>query len=214
MNEDGMNRVAPPKGRFYVLSPDMGAPGRGHGVELDNEEEIPWPTYMSEPSEVGGLASLRVVPKLRFDSQVGDMPLDLQGGFNGYWLISQPLKDVMENIDAEGFAFAKCAFQLEDGSEGEPHYLCEVIRILDAIDENASSVKILDGYRNGKYYSLSGGGKLSFKEAEVADAHVFMDIHSGSRVYCDRVLRDALIEHGFGMVINPRGVWIEDAAGY
>jgi len=120
----------------------------------------------------------------------------------------------MEKGDAEGFAFAKCAFQLEDGSEGEPHYLCEVTRILDAIDEDASSVKILDGYQNGKYYSLSGGGKLSFKATEVAGIHVFMDIHSGSRIYCDRVLRDALIEHGFGTVTNPRGVWIEDAAGY
>ncbi|WP_313145468.1 DUF1629 domain-containing protein [Stenotrophomonas sp.] len=214
MNEEQMNKVDPPKGRFYVLGPDMGASGRGHGVELDNEEEIPWPTYMSEPSEIGGLASLSVVPKLRFDSRVGDMPLDLQGGFNGYWLVSQPLKDVMEKVDAEGFAFAKCAFQLEDGSEGEPHYLCEVTRILDAIDEDASSVKILDGYQNGKYYSLSGGGKLSFKATEVADSHVFMDKHSGSRIYCDRVFRDALIEHGFGTVINPRGVWIEDAAGY
>ena len=91
---------------------------------------------------------------------------------------------------------------------------CVVIRILDAIDENASSAKVLNGYQNGRYYSLSGGGNLSFKGAEVADAHVFMDIHSGSRVYCDRVLRDALIEHGFGTVINPSGVWIEDAAGY
>ncbi len=208
-----MSRVDPPNGRFYVLSPDMGAPGCGHGVELDNEEEIPWPSYMSAPSEVGGLESLRVVPRLRFDSQFGDMPLDLQGGFNGYWLVSKSLKEVLEKLDAEGFAFAACAFQLEDGSEGEPHYLCEVVRILDAIDEDASSVKILDGYQNGKYYSLSGGGKLSFKASEVADAHVFMDIHSGSRVYCDRLLRDALIEHGFGTTLNPRGVWIEDAAG-
>lgn len=209
-----MRKVDPPKGMFYVLSPDMGAPGRGHGVELENEEEIPWPVFMGDPVGSGGLTSLKAVPRLRYNSQIGDMPSDLHGGFNGYWLVSQPLKDVLEKADAEGFSFARCTFKLEDGSEGEPHYLCEVKRILDAVDEEASSVKVLGGYPNGKYYSLSGGAKLSFKAAEVGAAHVFMDIHSGSRVYCDRVLRDCLVEHGFGTVVNPRGVWIEDAADY
>ncbi|MGE6334432.1 imm11 family protein, partial [Stenotrophomonas sp. NPDC077659] len=84
--------------------------------------------------------------------------------------------------------------------------------LLDAIDESASSVRVLqNGYPNGKFYDIAGGASLAFREDVVAGSHVFRTPFTAD-VYCDRVLRDALIESGYGVEPATRGVWPTDAA--
>ncbi|MFA0923614.1 imm11 family protein [Xanthomonas fragariae] len=202
----------PRKGEIYILQPDMRGGGRGHGVEFENEKVVPFPAYLSSPPESGGLAALQETPRLRYDSRIGDMPNDLDSGFKDYWLVSGPLKQLFQSVDPEGFVFVRCAFLLEDGSEAPPHYLCEVVRILDAIDEAASTVKVLTGYPNGKYYSITGGANLAFRKEIIGSAHVFRTPYTAD-AFCDRVLRDTLIEHGFGKSPRTRGVRLIDAAG-
>ncbi|PPU75290.1 MULTISPECIES: imm11 family protein [Xanthomonas] len=203
---------APRKGEFYILRPDMRS-GRGPGVKLENEDSVPFPIADSLPGEDAGLAALQETPRLRYDSRIGDMPNDLESGLKGYWLVSEPLKQLLQSIDPEGFAFAPCDFRLEDGSPAAPHYLCEVVRIIEAIDEGASKVKILTGYQHGKHYSLTGGGQLAFKADAIEDAHIFRTPYT-SVAFCDRVLRDILIAQGFGKSPRTRGVWLIDAADY
>ncbi|WDJ96664.1 DUF1629 domain-containing protein [Xanthomonas campestris pv. incanae] len=204
---------APQKGAFYILRSDMGGGGRGHGVEFENEDAVPFPIADSLPGEDAGLAALKETPRLRYDSRIGDMPDDLDSGFKDYWLVSEPLKQVLEAADPEGFAFALCDFRLEDGTPGEPHYLCEVVRIIDAIDEETSTVTVLTGYPNGKYYSLVGGAKLAFRKDVVGTAHAFRTPYTAD-AFCDRFLRDTLISRGFGKSPKNRGVRLIDAANY
>ncbi|WP_134954700.1 imm11 family protein, partial [Xanthomonas citri] len=129
--------------------------------------------------------------------------------------VSEPLKEVFESVDSKAFAFAKCELTLYDGSQAAPHYFCEVIREIDALDEEASTVKILtEGYPKGKHYSLVGGASLVFRRDMLGPAHVFRTPYNGALVICDRLFRDALIEHGFGKARAPRGVWLCDAADY
>ncbi|MCD0277841.1 DUF1629 domain-containing protein [Xanthomonas melonis] len=207
------NQNAPRKGEFYILRSDMGGGGRGHGVEFENEDAVPFSIADSLPGEDAGLASLKETPRLRYDSRIGDMPDDMHSGFKSYWLISEPLKQIFEAADPEGFAFALCDFRLEDGTRGAPHYLCEVVRIIDAIDEEASTVKVLTGYPNGKYYSLVGGAELAFRQDVIGAAHVFRTPHTAD-AFSDRFLRDALISQGFGKSPKKRGVRLIDAASY
>ncbi len=206
-----MTENKPKKGDFYILRPDMRGGGRGHGVKFENEKAVPFPVYLSEPSERGGLAELKGTPRLRYDSGIGDMPNDMHSGFKDYWLVSEPLKQVLQSVDPDGFAFVLCSFLLEDGSEAPPHYLCEVVRMLDAIDEAASKVKILTGYPNGKFYRVAGGASFAFKKELIGTAHVFRTPYTAD-AFCDRVLRDALIAHGFGKSPRTRGVWLLDAS--
>ena len=201
----------PKKGEFYIFRPDMRGGGRGHGVEFENEDAVPFPVYMSQPSERGGLAELKETPRLRYDSNIGDMPDDLDSSFRGYWLVSESLKQVLQSADPDGFAFARCSFLLEDGSEAPSHYLCEVVRILDAIDEAASTVKVLSGYPNGKFYRVAGGASFAFKKEVVGAVHVFRTPYTAD-AFCDRVLRDTLIKHGYGKPPRTRGVWFLDAS--
>ncbi|MBO9757030.1 imm11 family protein [Xanthomonas phaseoli] len=207
------NQNQPMKGEFYILRSDMGGGGRGPGLKLENPDAVPFSIADSLPGEDAGLAALKETPRLRYDSRIGDMPDDLESGLTDYWLVSEPLKQVLEAADPEGFVFALCDFRLEDGTPAAPHYLCEVVRIIDAIDEEASTVKVLTRYPNGKYYSLVGGAKLAFRKDVVGAAHIFRTPYTAD-AFCDRFLRDTLISHGFGKSPRKRGVRLIDAANY
>lgn len=202
----------PRNGEFYLLKPDVFSGGRGHGVAFDNAGSLPLPGYLDWTSERAGLASMKEIPRLRFDDSAGELPYDLEGGFKGYWLVSQALKDIFESVDRTGFSFLKCEFVLEDGSGGPPHYLCEVTRMLDAIDEAASTVKVLtEGYPHGKFYSTVGGARFAMRKDVVGDAHVFRTPYTAD-VFCDRVMHDALIKSGFSRPPTTCGVCLIDAA--
>ncbi|MGW8274741.1 DUF1629 domain-containing protein [Xanthomonas axonopodis] len=205
----------PKVGEFYVLSSDVRGGGLGHGVVFENEKELrPAGQGIIRPSS-GGFPPLSEKPRLRYDKRQGRMPEDLQGGFSGYWLTSEPLKQILESVDPDGFAFVPCEFVMEDGSQGPPYFLCDVVRTLDALDEAASTLKILtEGYPAGKHYSLAGGASLAFIQDVVGTAHVFRTPYNSRLIVCDRVLRDALVESGFGKAPRSRGVWLEDAAKY
>lgn len=64
----------------------------------------------------------------------------------------------MEAVDPGAFAFAETDYRLADGSKGPNVYLCDVVRTVDALDEDAShlDIKVSDEYEDGKYYSLAG----------------------------------------------------------
>lgn len=203
----------PQKGEFYTLSPDMRG-SRGHGVVFENDKNFPLPANLRLEQSGSGIKEFKDVPRLR-QSHPDQMVNDLDSSFRGYWLVSETLKNVFESLDPEAFSFAKCEFTLYDGSQAAPHYFCEVIREVDALDEDASVVKILtEGYPRGKHYNLAGGASLIFKKDLLREAHVFRTPYNSGLVICDRFFRDALIKHGFGKGRNSRGVWLRDAADY
>jgi len=200
----------PKEGEFYILGVEMGGPG--HRVVFENEDELLTPPRLILRPKEGGFPSLKAMPRLR-QTQKGWTVRDLDSDFSGYWLVSEPLKQVFESVDPEGFAFAECEFILHDGSVGPKHYLCDVVRTLDAVDETASTLRIEldDDYPGGKYYNVSGAARIAFKKDTIGSAHVFLTPYSADP-FCDRILRDALIEHGFGKEPDTRGVSLEDAA--
>ncbi|MBB5882943.1 hypothetical protein GGR60_002866 [Xanthomonas arboricola] len=214
MNMNEAREVAgsrPQRGEFYTLSPDMRG-SQGHGVVFENKADFPLPRHLSVEQSSGGIKGFRDIPRLR-QAQPDRMVNDLDSSFRGYWLVSDQLKKLFDSIDPEAFSFAKCDFTLYDGSQAAPHYFCEVIREIDALDEQASTVKILtEGYPKGKHYNLAGGASLTFRKEILGSAHVFRTPYNSGLVICDRLFRDALIDHGFGKGRNSRGVWLSDAA--
>jgi hypothetical protein len=52
------------------------------------------------------------------------------------------MKTVLERVDLEAFAFLKCKVQLPDGTDGPVHWLCDVVRVLDTLDEEKSGCKL------------------------------------------------------------------------
>ncbi|MDV3467262.1 DUF1629 domain-containing protein [Stenotrophomonas sp. C3(2023)] len=201
----------PKEGDFYIIDVEMGGPG--HRVVFENEDELLTPPRLILRPKDGGFPLLKAKPRLR-QTHKGRTVRDLDSDFSGYWLVSEPLKQVFESVDPEGFVFAECEFILHDGSIGPKYYLCDVVRTLDAVDETTSKVKIKlgEGFPHGKCYDTSGGVSLAFRKNVVGPAHVFRTPYNSMTIFCDRVLRDAIIDRGFGKKPNRRGVLLTDAS--
>lgn len=108
----------------------------------------------------------------------GVPPEDLEGGFSGYWLVSERLRRVMEMVDPAAFEFAETDYRLANGSKGPNVYLCDVVRTVDALDEDASylDIKVSDEYEAGKHYSLAGARGWPSK-AMCSRQHTSSDCH-------------------------------------
>ncbi|RBO92248.1 uncharacterized protein DUF1629 [Pseudochrobactrum asaccharolyticum] len=194
-------QAAPHKGKFFLVDASYLGSGRVSGIEIANEEKLihPGMNVVSSPNGIPDQYPER--PHLLHVPDKGGMPRDLEE-LAGIWILSEPLKQVFEQMDAEAFAFVACDFSLADGSPGPQYYLGNVLRRIDALDETASRVKItLDhNYQTGqdeKLYSLVGGASLVFKQDVVGEAHIFHQERMGAPPVCDRAMFDALSAANF-----------------
>ncbi len=198
------------KGKFFVLEPSFWGNGKQPGIEIANKKQLRLPgTFMIEAPN-GDPGQYPEKPHLIHVPELGGMPRDFEK-VAGKWIVSDALKHVFESVDPQGFAFAPCNFTLADGSTGPQYYLCGVLRSLDALDEDASQVKIEyeRDHQSGKdlkFYSVAGGASLVFRQDIVGDAHVFRQPRIGLDAICDNVLADAL------RAANLEGVRLRDAA--
>lgn len=197
--------------KFYVFGPDITGGGRGHGLVFVNEKQLLTPPRMIVRPEGRGFPELKEKPRIAYDKKRGKPPRDLEGTLSGYWFVSERLKKIFEAVDPEGFAFAECDYTLNDGSIGPKHFLCDVIRSIDALDEEASDVRVkyYPNHQTGddvKVYSVAGGGSLHFHEAAIGDAHVFVQPKLAADPICDETLHDAC-EAAKGI----QGLWFLDA---
>lgn len=201
----------PKKGEFFLLRPDARRGGKGHGVVFENREALLTPPRLILKPESGGFPSLRETPRLVYQPSEGALPQDLEGGFSGYWLVSERLRRVMDEVDPGAFAFADTDYRLADDSKGPSVYLCDVIRTVDALDEDASMlhIEVSDDFEEGKYYDLTGEIRLAFRRDVLGEAHVFrLPFHGG--VFCDRVFKDAVEAAGIGTDGQSDGLWFYD----
>lgn len=205
-----MTANVPKRGEFFELRPDARRRGKGHGVVFENESLKTPPAFLLRPDS-GGFPPLREIPRLVYKPSEGWPPGDLEAGMSGYWLVSARLRGVMEDVDAGAFVFMETDYRLADGAMGEPHFLCDVVRTIDALDEQASQLKIIvsDDYEEGKYYGLTGDVRLVFKQDVVAGAHVFrLPFYEG--VFCDRAFKEAVEAAGLVEQGASNGLWFHD----
>ncbi|WP_374012445.1 imm11 family protein [Pseudoxanthomonas koreensis] len=200
--------AVPHAGKFYVIESSFHGGGKVPGIEIANRDRLWAPGWAVMLPPDGDPNQYPETPHLVQVPEKGGMPRDLEE-LAGIWIVSERARQVFESVDPEGFAFAACDFTLADGSSGPQYYLCGVVRTLDALDEEASRLRIIlsDDYPKGKHYSLVGGANLVFKEHALGSAHVFRTPFS-SNVFCDRPLHDAIKEAGLS------GIWLIDAADY
>lgn len=207
----------PEKEQFYVLQPDPRGGGPGTDVEIENLEAL-----LTPPSRIlrpvnGGFPALPETPHLVHAKRSKRLPRDLEGGFSGYWLVSQRLKKVFESVDPDGFDFLACDYTMPDGSKGPPHYLCDVVRMLAALDEDQSTYQVRTGqeFETGvpfRIMTFAGGAHLAFKKDLVGTANVFRMAEKRSTVICDRMMYTAVRKAGIGVKPRSDGLLWRDAA--
>lgn len=166
-------------------------------MELENADKVllPGRVLLGPPLGRHGFPGFSETPRFRPNKQEYDRPPRDLEQFDHYWLVSQRLKDVLEAVDPEAVMFADCIVCHISGKPVEPrHYLCDIVREIDALDEEASTVRI--EYEQGvKLYDLSRKSKLIFNESIVGEAHIFRQKHMGG-VIGDASLRSACVAAG------------------
>jgi hypothetical protein len=184
------------KRKFYHMSQGGGATA----MALENACVLAPDTGVLDPFPGRGFPNYSEPPRFVFSRKRGwRAPRDLEL-FHHYWLVSDRTKAVFESVDAEGFAFVACDVRLAKGRYDGPNYwLCDAIRVLDALDETRSrlTISIVEDpmYRDfgEKRYSffVEGGAKLVFREDVIGSAHAFRMAHKSATVIADETLKDA-----------------------
>lgn len=178
--------------KFYAFGPDITGGGSGHGLVFANEKKLLTPPRIIVKPAEGGFPVLHERPHIIYDPKKGKPPRDLEASLSGYWFISERLKTIFEAVDPDGFAFAKCDYTLANGTKGPTHYLCDVVRTLDAIDEDKSQMKLPTIYPAGeKVYDFTGKTSLVFREDVIGSAHIFRLFYLKTAVFCVSSLYDA-----------------------
>jgi len=160
------------KQKFYIMTGVIST--RGGGLELLNGETLfhGGPPIFVPPLGRRGFRDYPVAPLFLSDKKLGRTDWDFEG-YCGYWLISDRMKIVLERVDPGAFAFLKCRVELPDGSDGPVHWLCDVVRVLDALDEERSKIRIGVADDGSKVYNSLGVTRLIFKEDAVGAASRF-----------------------------------------
>jgi hypothetical protein len=205
---DTSKRARKPKARkFYVIGPSLRA-GGASGYEIENEGKLlEGRLALGPPPGRRGFPDYPEPPRLRIDKKLGSRPPgDLQV-YGEYWLISDAMKTMLETCDPDACAFVKCDVQPAEAAPGSGFWLCDVVRVLDALEESASKVEI--GHEaDGKRYSFVGRTSLIFKEDVIARARIFRMAHMEPTIICDQQLKDACKTAGL------KGIQFRDASDW
>lgn len=195
------------KGRYFLIEPSFWPAGGFPKIDIVNEERLFPPGWRFIEPPTGDPGQYPERPHLAHQPGPGKtngLPRDFEL-LAGLWIVSDALKTVFQTLDPDAFAFAACDFTLWNGAPGPQLYFCNVLRELDALDEEASRLKIRRGdYVNGKFYNRSGGAALRFRPEVAGRSHVFRTPFA-EMVFCDRAMRDAVVRAGLN------GVSLRDA---
>ncbi len=194
------------KGKFFSMGPSLRGTRRA-GFEIQNISKLPRQGNVLEPQYgARGFPAYPEPPLLRIMPKLGRPLRDIEH-YHAYWLVSGAAKDVFTSLDAEGFAFMKCSVFTEHWEPGPEYWLCDVIRVLDAVDEENSIIRIEHDFL-GKRYSFLGGASLIFRHEIVGLSHIFrLSYHTLSAVFCDQKMKGACKSAGL------KGIQFGDAMG-
>jgi hypothetical protein len=176
--------------KFYVVREKIAV--RRNGFELLNENQLFYANgrrvVFLRPIEPHGFENYLATPTFLCDPKRGRVHWDFQE-YLGYWFISDRMKSILETIDPGAFAFLKCKVQKPDGGDGPSYWLCDVVRVLDALDEEKSAIKIRTASDGSKVYNMMANPRLFFKDDLIGSCRIFRMKFSEHRVICDSEMK-------------------------
>jgi Protein of unknown function (DUF1629) len=177
-------------GRYTLLNGDRLFPGYGRPDAT--------PAKRSAFLKPGvSLQDFPEAPVFLADEKVGPIHWDFEID-TGYWFISDKMKSILQALDPEAFAFLECHVLSPDGQERPVRWLCGVVRVLDALDEEKSEAsarwygkQLVCAAKDGSKFYNPSHEALFFKESVVGNCHIFMMKYDIWSVICDEEMRQA-----------------------
>lgn len=197
-------RVKAKDRKFYVVC--IGGFHTAPGCEMENLAALTNGRQVLIPPREQGFVPFPESPRLVIDKSLGRAPADWEL-FHDYRLVSERMKNLLERLDPKGVRFVRCETRYQDGLTAPPYWLCDIVRVLDALDEAKSDIEIEYPTPDRKVYNLRKRSCPIFKEESVGTARIFR-LRFYAMVVGDNVLKDACKEAGIG------GIGFTDATKY
>jgi hypothetical protein len=124
------------------------------------------------------------------------MPPDVEG-YLDYWFISDAAKRFLDEVSPADFAYLAIDVEVDPGCEPATWWLCDIVNVLDAIDEAQSTglrSELNDAGR--KVHKNLIGGSAVFDERIVGSHHVFRLATSPFTIVCTSCFKDAFKKAG------------------
>ena len=185
------SRRSPKELKYYLVDRNYRL-SRSLGLTLENEELIRRRGIVSFTRLSGhpGFWEMPEPPCLRCIPEKGRMPRDLNY-YCGFWLVSDRAKSVLESVDPAAFDFVKGKIIFPDDPPSSHYWFCDVLPIIDALDETESDARIEYERGGRKVYSLMGARRLIFKSERIGSAHIFRMAYIEPEIVCDEAFRIA-----------------------
>lgn len=133
-------------------------------------------------------------PRFLIDLGKGRAPrhLEMKGSL---WLVSDRFKMVAETFDPGGLIFSEVELVFSDGTPSPKYWLCDVIRVLEVVDEEKSDFKKIYYDETDWTYSFAGG-HLVIDKKSAGSAKVFRVAHMDIICVCTSEFKVALEQQG------------------
>jgi hypothetical protein len=172
---DGKRKFSRPRAeQFYILT----YPARelASGREFLNQEEVcqgSGSAILYPPSPFQrGFRKYRVRPRFRVSKRLGRKPYDVEP-YSEYWLVSDRAKHLFDEINKTDFTYLAVDTEVDPGSDPTTYWLCDIVSVLDALDEARSAVMSSIADDGSKIHLIGGDCSLAFDETLVGHHCVF-----------------------------------------
>lgn len=157
--------------------------GPAPSMKLLNESDVLNQVCLWENPKARGFGNTDVRPLFQLGVGPGRLPRDLEM-FGNYWFVSDKLKSLLERLDPAGVEFIPCDTVLKSGEPGPSHWLCDVVRMLDAVDEASSTIKVKTEGAT-RFYSFLAPTNLIFRKDIIGSARIFRLKYAWTNVFAD-----------------------------
>ncbi|WP_416391028.1 DUF1629 domain-containing protein [Alloalcanivorax xenomutans] len=175
--------------QYFELDSDMSLAAKPWYIWV-NEDEMTEKWVPTRELPFGGL-DVSVPLIMKFDKKKPIKSLrDAYIVHPSMWMVNGRLRELLESIDPEAFVFASIDMDYSNFDEPGPQFwLCDLVRFLDCVDEERSTIKCQEGIPMKNYIRLID---VEMKPEIIGDAHAFRLTHSPLIQIVDDVLVDAL----------------------
>jgi hypothetical protein len=161
---------APGERRYYELAPDMSLSTQPERVWVNDEKLREG--FQSDPNKPFRNLHFSEPPKIAFKRKKGRGRLrDAYSIMLGIWLVSDRLKVLLKRLDPDAFAFVQAEVDYSNLDEpGPAMWFCDIVRMLDCVDEEHSVIRYQQGIPWKNYLGLVD---VKMRPEVVGSAHAF-----------------------------------------
>ncbi len=183
--------------RFYRLydSPRYNASGReiiNHAeVCRDSGAHILTPPSLFER----GFRQYSIRPRFHVSKRLGRTPYDIEF-YSGYLFVSERAKQVFDGLNQTDFTYLSVDTEFDTGFDPVNYWLCDVVSVLDAINEERSTVASEVRKDGLKFHKLMGSYSLAIDETIVGEHCAFRLKTAPPTVICNERFKAAVKKAG------------------